>query len=145
MFPSSLTLSINKIIPGNIPRVGMSFDDSLEWSKKYNNIPYRSTLFHKCPLLAMSSDVTDLLISDPKTCITINRYEKSVLISKLVEMMTPGQTLCCTKSQDYVFQKGIKIGLEFYHFHIFLIHIFLIEIIDLNRNRNDASWPRIIF
>ena len=39
MFPSSLPLSINKIIPENIPRVGMYFDDSLECSEKYSNIP----------------------------------------------------------------------------------------------------------
>ena len=44
----------------------MSFDDSLEWSEKFNNIPYQSTIFHKGPLLTMSSDVTDLLTSYPK-------------------------------------------------------------------------------
>ena len=77
-FPNSLPLSINKIIPENIPRVGMSFDDSLEWSEKYNNIPYRSTIFHKGPLLAMSSDITDLLSSDPKTSTKINTYKISL-------------------------------------------------------------------
>ena len=56
----------------------MSFDGSLEWPEKYNNIPYRSTIFHKGPLLAMSSDVIDSLTSDPKTFITINKYKKSL-------------------------------------------------------------------
>ena len=59
------------MMPENIPRVGMSFDDSLEWSEKYNNIVYRSTIFHKGPLLAMSSNIANLLTSDPKTSITL--------------------------------------------------------------------------
>ena len=53
-----------------MPRVGISFDDSLEGSEKYNNIPNQSTIFHKGPLLAMRSDITNL----SKTFITINRY-----------------------------------------------------------------------
>ena len=63
----------------------MSFGDSLKWSEKYNNIPYRSTIFHKGPLLAMSSDITDLLSSDPKTSTKINTYKislKRLLIDK---------------------------------------------------------------
>ena len=62
----------------NILRVGMSFDDSQEWSEKSNNILYLSTIFHKGPLLAMSSNDTDLLIFDSKTSITITRYKKSL-------------------------------------------------------------------
>ena len=52
----------------------MSFDYSLEWSVTYNGIPDRSTIFHKSPLLALSSDITNLLTSDPKTFVAINRY-----------------------------------------------------------------------
>ena len=45
-FPNFLPLSINIILPENIPGVGMTFDDGLEWSEKYNNIPYRFTIFN---------------------------------------------------------------------------------------------------
>ena len=65
------------MIPSNIPRFGSSHEDSSEWAQKYNNIPYRSTIFHKGPLLAMSSDVTSIT-EDPSTFVSINRYKISV-------------------------------------------------------------------
>ena len=76
-FPNSLPPSINSMIPSNIPRFGSSHEDSSEWAQKYNNIPYRSTIFHKGPLLAMSSDVTSIT-EDPSTFVSINRYKISV-------------------------------------------------------------------
>ena len=76
-FPSSLPPSICRTIPKNIPKIGNSHDDCLEWSQKYNSIPYRSTIFHKGPLLAVSSDVASIT-ADPSTFLSINRYKNSV-------------------------------------------------------------------
>ena len=75
-FPNSLPTSIVKTIPCNAPNTGSSYDDCIEWSNKYNNIPYRTTIFHKGPLLAVSPDVADIT-SDPSTLSSINRYKKS--------------------------------------------------------------------
>ena len=73
-FPSSLPLSITSMIPINIPRFGSSREDSSKWAQKCNNIPYRSTLFYKGPLLAMSSDVKSIT-ADTSTFLSINIYK----------------------------------------------------------------------
>ena len=47
-FPKSLPTSICNTIPSNIPNFETTYyDDCIEWSDKYNNIPFRSSIFAK--------------------------------------------------------------------------------------------------
>ena len=141
-FPKSLHLSINKIIPENMPRFGMSFGDSLEWSKKYNNMPYQSIIFHKDPLLAMSSDV-----SDPKTSIPINRYKKP-LKCLLIDKQSSGdddtwQNFMLYTIPGLLFSRRNQNRLWIYLVQVF--YKFIFSWFDWNWNLNDTSWPRIKF
>ncbi len=54
--PEQLPNSIKELIPENAPNLTQSIEDSMPWYNEYNSVPYKNTVFFKCPLLFV--DVT---------------------------------------------------------------------------------------
>ena len=73
-YPQTLPSSIVKTVPINTPRPGYVYDECKEWLHKYNNIPFRATIFHKGPLLYITfCDITETY---PNALISLNLYKK---------------------------------------------------------------------
>ena len=80
-YPQSLPSSIVHTIPSNTPRPGYIYGECYEWSQKYNNVPYRSTIFHKGPLLY----ITFTKINE--TCPSALSYTSLKLYKKCAKQM----------------------------------------------------------
>ena len=75
-FPKLLPPSIVNTLPENIPKIEQTHHDCLDWLNTYNNIPYRSSVFSKGPLLTLSDENSSILSTETKS--SINLYKKSV-------------------------------------------------------------------
>ena len=53
-FPTLLPSSVKSTIADNAPTVGSNHENSVLWLELYGQTSYKSTLFHKGPLLAIS-------------------------------------------------------------------------------------------
>ena len=82
-FPKSLPTAICSTIPSNIPKFETTYDDCIEWSNKYNNIPFRSSIFCKGPMLSLCNNNAE--ITTPSTLSSLSLYKtyaKKMLLSQ---------------------------------------------------------------
>ena len=75
-FPLTLPKSIIGTMPANLPTVGSDHVTSADWLELYSNVNYRSSIFYKGPLLAISSHNTN--ITTLPTLFSIKLYKASV-------------------------------------------------------------------
>ena len=66
LLPSPIVIAL----PENIPKLEHAHRDCLEWLAIYNNIPYRTYVFNKGPLLALSNKNISLLTDKTRSSVT---------------------------------------------------------------------------
>ena len=75
-FPQLLPLSIRKTIPENAPTFNSDDDSNIDWFNKYGFNKYKSTIFCKGPLLAISQFNNE--VTSPSSLLSINIYKKNL-------------------------------------------------------------------
>ena len=75
-FPASYPSSIVQTLPDNIPTTSSDHNSCQEWLSEYSNPGYRSSIFFKGPLLAITEQFTNTLNS---SCyFNLNAHKRSV-------------------------------------------------------------------
>ena len=72
-FPIFFLPLICGLIPNNIPGFGNTYNDCVEWSNIYNTHTYKTSIFFKGPLLAISENNTG--ITTPSTLSSLSSYK----------------------------------------------------------------------
>ena len=88
-FPNSLPLSIRSIIPTNAPTPESDHENAADWLAVYGEANYRSSIFFKGPLLAISSQNSDALT--PACFISLKVYKNAVK-HMLLDLQDRGDT-----------------------------------------------------
>ena len=74
-FPSTVPLSIRNLFPSNIPTYGSNHETCTEWLETYGSLFFRSSIFYKGPLLAVTDTNTN--ITSLPSLFSINIYKSS--------------------------------------------------------------------
>ena len=75
-FPQLLPSSIRKTIPENAPTFNSDDDSNIDWFNKYGFNKYKSIIFSKGPLLAISQFNNE--ITSPSSLLSINICKKNL-------------------------------------------------------------------
>ena len=81
-FQKLLPSSIVNTLPENIPKFEHTHHDCLEWLAIYNNIPYRTSVFNKGPLLALSDENISILTDRTRSSVTAYKKAAKCMLLK---------------------------------------------------------------
>ena len=82
-FPSTVPISIRNLFPSNMPTYGSNHETCTDWLRDYGSRVYRSSIFYKGPLLAVTDTNTN--ITSLPSLFSMNIYKsntKRVLIEQ---------------------------------------------------------------
>ena len=85
--PSLLPKSITQLFPENIPQYGTYYDENRDWLTTYSQQFFRTSIFFKGPLLAITEH--NLQMTIPSSLFSINIYKRSVK-EVLVKLQSTG-------------------------------------------------------
>ena len=87
-FPASYPSSITETIPDNVPTKASDHNSCQEWLNKYSNVGFRSSIFFKGPLLAVTDQYYSTLT--PASYMTFKAHKISTK-SKLLDLQNEGE------------------------------------------------------
>ena len=89
-FPSTVPISIRNLFPSNMPTYGSSHETCTDWLNDYGSRVYRSSIFYKGPLLAVTDTNTN--ITSLPSLFSMNIY-KSNTKRVLIEQQSSSENL----------------------------------------------------
>ena len=88
-FPDTIPQSIRNCFPSNRPTISSNHVNCAEWLKVYNEIPYRSSVFYKGPILAIS-DFNQNLLTNSLACLFSPEIYKNTVKRSLLNQQSEG-------------------------------------------------------
>ena len=85
--PSTLPESIIKLFPDNMPTYLSNYDENASWLSTYNKPHFRSSVFYKGPILAITDQ--NMQITCPSSIFSIRIYKKAAK-RVLLELQSTG-------------------------------------------------------
>ena len=87
-FPETIPRSIKNCFPCNRPTITSNHESCEDWLKIYNDIPYRSSVFYKGPILATNEFNQNILAENLASLFSVKIYKNAVkksLLSRQLE------------------------------------------------------------
>ncbi len=91
-FPSTVPTSIRNIFPSNIPTYGSDHESCAEWLETYGSNVYRSSVFYKGPLLAITEHNKRITSLPSPTPLRIISHHLALNNTALVDCLIPHPT-----------------------------------------------------